>query len=108
MSLLIKELHTFLFAYFIFAVLTLEHLVGALPEPFGVFDKGDLPSDQEYHRREEQAPCEEISDEKHGCEDHEIAPVEYPAVYAAAILYQVSLERTPDDHTDQITYEVCA
>ena len=105
MSLLIKEFHALLLADLVLTVLTLEHLVGALPESLRVSDEGDLPADEEHHGHEEKTPGEKVPHEKHGREDHEISPVEYPAVYATAVLDEESLEGTVDDHAYQVADE---
>ena len=99
---LLEILRLFEFADLIFAVFALQRVVGALPELLRVLEQRDLPAQHQHNAGKEQAPGEEVADEQHRCEHHEIAPVEDAAVHAAAVLDDVILERTPDDHADQV------
>ena len=67
-----------------------------------MLDKRQFPSYHHHQAGKEKAPAEEVSDEKHGRKHHEISPVEDSAVYAALILDEKALERTPQHHADQV------
>lgn len=92
------------FADLIVAVFALQGIVGTFPELLRVLEQRDLPAQHQHNAGKEQTPGEEVADKQHRCEHHEIAPVEDAAVHAAAILDDVILERTPDDHADQVAH----
>jgi hypothetical protein len=55
----------------------------------------NLPADKHNNRGEKQAPGEEVFNKEHRCEHHKVTPVKNSAIYAAAILHDEGLKRTP-------------
>ena len=101
-KLFFEILRLFEFADLVFTVFAFQRIVGPLPELFRMFEQRDLPAQHQRNAGKEQAPGEEVTDKQHRREHHKIAPVEDAAVDTAAVLDKIILERTPDDHADQV------
>ena len=93
-------------AYFIGAVFAPDRRVGAVPEPLRMAGVDVLPPKRHDACGKKQAPAEKAFDKKHGRIHHKMAPVENPAVDAAAIFHNKCLEGAEYQHADQIRQKI--
>ena len=63
---------------------------------------GNLPVEKHDKRSEEQTPAVEARDKEHRGKHHEMSPVEYAAVDAAAVFHQKRLKRTEYEHAQKV------
>ncbi len=94
------------FAGLVPTISTLKYFVGTFPESFGMLCVKDLPPDENDDRCEEKAPGEEILDEQHWCEHHEVAPVINAAVYAAFVFHDLRSEGAEKEYAYVIAKEI--